>query len=90
MILPCLCCDKKLESSIPNNLNIINQPNNANIFKSYGHYGSDLFDPMNGEYLEINICSECLEKCRVKGAILHITPARHSEPNYKYKLWDYK
>lgn len=30
-------------------------------FRIYGHYGSTVFDPMDGSSLEIVICDECLE-----------------------------
>jgi hypothetical protein len=38
----------------------ISQPYDGLAFQSQGHYGSTVFDPMDGTYLEINICDECL------------------------------
>ena len=38
----------------------INQPYGGLAFQSEGHYGSTVFDPMDGTYLEVNICDECL------------------------------
>jgi hypothetical protein len=29
-------------------------------FSTYGHYGSTVFDPMDGSRLEIAICDECI------------------------------
>jgi hypothetical protein len=37
-----------------------NQPYGGLAFTSYGHYGGTAFDPMDGSYLEINICDKCL------------------------------
>ncbi len=54
--LPCIVCHRSLE----NFSNSPNQPNNGLAFTSYGHYGSTAFDPMNGSFLELNICDPCL------------------------------
>lgn len=35
-------------------------------FQSYGHYGSTVFDPMDGSSLDIAICDECLKKHKHK------------------------
>ncbi len=44
-----------------------NQPKDGLEFISYGHYGSTVFDPMNGSYLVINLCDDCLKKASAKG-----------------------
>ena len=31
-------------------------------FRTYGHYGSTIFDPMDGTYLDVAICDECIMK----------------------------
>ena len=57
--LPCIVCRKELE-------NICeledNQPHAGAAFKSWGHYGSTFFDPMDGSSIEINVCDDCLLK----------------------------
>jgi hypothetical protein len=37
-----------------------NQPYNGTAFRTHGHYGSTIYDPMDGRFLEINICDTCL------------------------------
>lgn len=39
-----------------------NQPSEGTCFITYGHYGSTAFDPMDGTYIEINICDPCLRE----------------------------
>lgn len=36
-------------------------PDDGTVFRTYGHYGSTVFDPMDGSYAEICICNKCLE-----------------------------
>jgi hypothetical protein len=48
----------------------INQPYKATAFLTQGHYGSTFFDPMDGSYIEINVCDECLNKAVDKKQIL--------------------
>ena len=35
------------------------------MFQTYGHYGTTVFDPMTGEYLEIVVCDECIKQNRI-------------------------
>ena len=35
-------------------------PLGGTVFKTYGHYGSSVFDPMDASYLEIVVCDKCL------------------------------
>jgi len=55
--IPCIICGKKLENVFAT---AKNQPYGATAFQSHGHYGSTAFDPMDGTYIEINICDPCL------------------------------
>ena len=64
--IPCFVCEKVLENYSQN------QPDNGLCFKSYGHYGTTYFDPMDASYLEINICDDCLVRNEKK--ILYLTP----------------
>lgn len=51
--------------------NTTNHPYKATAFITRGHYGSTFFDPMDGSYIEINVCDECLVKAKAKGQLLY-------------------
>jgi hypothetical protein len=56
--LPCIACGRELK-----NVDVDvegNQPYAATAFTTRGHYGSTAYDPMDGHYLEINVCDLCL------------------------------
>lgn len=55
--IPCFKCGRKLEAVCDNS----DQPYGGTLFRTYGHYGSTFFDPMDGQYLELIICDPCLE-----------------------------
>lgn len=55
--LPCIACGRELQNVTGDSEN---QPYNGTAFESHGHYGSTIFDPMDGHFLEINICDACL------------------------------
>lgn len=55
--LPCIVCLKELDAVMPD---ADNQPHEGLTFASLGHYGTTAFDPMDGSYLELNICDQCL------------------------------
>lgn len=64
--LPCIVCGGALIGcSTPN------QPLDALAFSTSGHYGTTLFDPMDGSALEINVCDPCLAKAGAAGRVLH-------------------
>jgi len=56
--LPCIACGRELENVTADSA--VNQPYTGTAFISHGHYGSTAFDPMNGHFLEINVCDACL------------------------------
>lgn len=61
--LPCIVCGKALDNAtlMPDGSGLnYNQPSEGLAFRSHGAYGSTAFDPMDGHYLEINICDVCL------------------------------
>ena len=60
--LPCLVCGKKLSSAVPEPAH--NQPANGTAFVTWGHYGSTVFDPMDGTRLQVNVCDLCLTEHR--------------------------
>jgi len=35
-------------------------PIGGTVFRTYGHYGSSVFDPMDASYLEVVVCDSCL------------------------------
>lgn len=56
--LPCIACGNELvnvDAEVETN-----QPYNGTAFTSHGHYGSTIYDPMDGHYLELNVCDACL------------------------------
>lgn len=56
--LPCIICNKELEPV--GRFTETNQPYGGTTFATHGHYGSTVFDPMDGTFLEINLCDKCL------------------------------
>ena len=36
-------------------------PIGGTVFRTYGHYGSSVFDPMDASYLEVVVCDDCLK-----------------------------
>ena len=65
----CIVCDKPLRNAAPEEISQ-NQPSGGTAFQSRGHYGSTVFDPMDGTYLEVNICDPCLTKAGAEGKVL--------------------
>lgn len=56
----CIKCNKKL-ANITDDLENTLQPNDGLAFITYGHYGSTVFDPMNGDSMQIAVCDNCLK-----------------------------
>ena len=70
--VPCIVCGYQPETAIPDSIpDTNNQPYKATTFMTKGHYGSTFFDPMDGSYLEINVCDECLEKAKSAKKIVY-------------------
>lgn len=65
--LPCIACGKELKNVDKTSTN---QPYKGLAFTSHGHYGGTLFDPMDGQFLEVNICDQCLAFHAGKGNVL--------------------
>lgn len=92
---PCLRCGKELKSVIPGvvredmpSWQPENQPSAGTTFKSSGHYGSTVWDPQGvlpHEFLEINICDECMVAAVGEGRILHGRKPVRVAP--KTQLW---
>jgi hypothetical protein len=71
MIAPCIVCGDELcgagwEGSEP----YCNQPSGGTGFDTEGHYGSTVFDPMNGNTLSISVCDDCLVTASEQGRVL--------------------
>lgn len=66
----CIICDKELDNmhykSRLKDSYVYVHPMDGLHFQSYGHYGSSVFDPMDGSSLDIAICDECLLKHKDK------------------------
>lgn len=54
-----------------------NQPSAGTAFFTHGHYGSTAFDPMDGTFLEINICDPCLVRRAGEGFVVEGQDLRH-------------
>jgi hypothetical protein len=65
--LPCVVCGKQLRNVDETSTN---QPYEGLAFISHGHYGGTVFDPMDGRYLELTICDECLVRLAGEGKVL--------------------
>jgi hypothetical protein len=70
--LPCIVCDRELT-----NIDGPNQPSNGIAFSTPGHYGTTVFDPMDGSRLEINVCDPCMRGAATRGQVLHYRPGGH-------------
>lgn len=66
----CLKCEKELEN-IGGSAAV--QPMDGLAFGSRGHYGTAVFDPMNGDAIEIVVCDQCLVDAITKGQVT-LTP----------------
>jgi hypothetical protein len=58
LALPCIICKRALRNATDDPEG--NQPYGGTAFITHGHYGSTAYDPMDGHYLELNICDPCL------------------------------
>jgi hypothetical protein len=59
----CIICTNEVENwdiAYPENESQVH-PIGGTVFRTYGHYGSSVFDPMDASYLEIVACCSCLE-----------------------------
>lgn len=54
----CVRCNTELDNVLASDDGF--QPMGGLAFRTYGHYGSTEFDPMDGSYIEIVLCDICL------------------------------
>lgn len=69
--IPCFVCGEELD-----NIAEPNQPMGGTEFKTYGHYGSGVFDPMDGSRIIVNICNTCLLEGVHKQRVLRVPSTR--------------
>jgi hypothetical protein len=58
----CIVCTTEVENwdeAYPEDSTAVH-PIGATVFRTFGHYGSTVFDPMDASYLEIVVCDICL------------------------------
>ena len=77
--LPCIACGKQLHNVFDD---CENQASDGLAFRSYGQYGSRVFDPMDGQFLEVNICDSCLQAYGTNRVLL----GRETKPIASVKL----
>jgi hypothetical protein len=61
MKINCIICAAELENwgVYPPNKTVVH-PIGGTAFRTYGNYGSSVFDPMDASYLDVVICDSCL------------------------------
>jgi hypothetical protein len=73
----CICCDKSLKNYMADEKG--HQPYNGLAFQSRGAYGTTIFDPMDGSYIEITVCDECLRDAIESGIVFFSNPRERTE-----------
>ena len=62
MKINCIVCAAEVENwDIAHPDKDVVHPIGGTVFRTYGHYGSTVFDPMDASYLDIVVCDECLK-----------------------------
>lgn len=84
--LPCLHCGVRLKPVYPES-STVNQPFEGTVFRTHGHYGSTVFDEIDGTYLEITICDKCLRTAALQDRVLHGTPGHEVIPPPLIRTW---
>lgn len=85
--LPCFSCGKELEPAFKETFDgIYNQPHGGTVFRSSGHYGSTVWDPVtDSKHIELTICDTCL--VAYKARVL-LVKERSRAPEYDVCPWD--
>lgn len=78
----CIACRKDMRNYLSDGL----QPDSGLSFMTKGHYGSTVFDPMDGSYLEICVCDRCLTVAASEGLVYRAAMLQLAK--YKTKPWD--
>jgi hypothetical protein len=66
--LPCVICGAQLERI--DNMSDESCPYKGTNFTTHGHYGSTVFDPMDGSFITLNICDPCLTRAGEQGRVV--------------------
>lgn len=66
--LPCIVCGRKLDRV--DNMSDETSPYAGTNFSSSGHYGSTVFDPMDGSFIALNVCDPCLKAAGEQGRVV--------------------
>lgn len=70
-VAPCIVCGQEMEAPFSmDGETFFNQPQEGTGFTTEGHYGSTVFDPMNGNNLSITVCDPCLVLAGQAGRVL--------------------
>lgn len=70
-ITPCFICEKELGAAFGHKQDdSYREPAYGTMFRAIGNYGSTIFDNIGSDYLEINICDECLFNRRNKTKLI--------------------
>lgn len=87
--LPCIVCGFQPKNAFGRHARPqdINQPYQAIVFTSHGQYGSTLFDEMDGSFLELNVCDDCVKAAAVQQRVL-IGRKKHVPTTYDYEVFD--
>lgn len=84
-MINCAVCKTGLENLADTFGGVGYQPSGGTAFKSYGHYGSGSFDPMDGSYVEICLCDGCFEDLGCRGFMFkNYQPAYQAEVDGSY------
>lgn len=84
MTIGCIICGNALQNLDEGG----NQPSRGVEFTTYGHYGSQIFDPMDGTGLAINICDPCLSAAKADGQVLRVDPPTpQPRARQRYSPW---
>jgi hypothetical protein len=82
--IPCIVCGVALDNLDEDG----NQPSLGVEFTTYGHYGSTVFDPMDGTAVAVNVCDDCLTHAKNEGRVLFVDGrAVPPQPKQKYSVW---
>lgn len=85
--LPCAVCGERLENYMAGEGV---QPSGGTEFITHGHYGSATFDPMDGTFLSIVICDECLRFAGASNRVFHgvnNAPPSPPPPRHIFTQW---
>lgn len=73
----CIICNKDVAPGMEDDA-FSTPPSGAVVWQAHGNYGTELFDPMDGnQYLECFICDECLKSKSSK--VFHVKTKKDIE-----------